>query len=207
MSEFQLFQRLEAFKLGRAINRTEKLTVQRAADNEVLSVAFVRMGGESVPWGIAFKSPNTQPEYFICPDPRKRTELAQTIKEFGERFIPKFNQILSYTSPQIWLPNSSHLDMLHFIALRYLWTKHDIPGEEIPGRSSSKLREVGRLANFLFYISQREGQTLVNISTDVLRSMYTYPADDLRQAHLGFLLAWHNHSNDYTENLKSASKS
>jgi hypothetical protein len=204
MSEFKLIKKLSAFQQGRPVELTEKLSTIKSPDNSVFSLAFVRMGGESIPWGIALKIPGKEPEYFICPDPRKRTELSKTITEFGERILFHFNKIIHKDSPQIWLANPSHLDMLHFIALRYLWTKFELPGEEIPGTHAQKLKAIGRLANILFYTSQIPGQTLIHVATESLKSDFAFPTDDYRSSHLGYLMAWLTAKGDYTARSNAA---
>jgi len=204
MSEFKLMKKLSAFHQGRAVEFTEKISIIKSSDDSVLSLAFVRMGGESIPWGMALKIPGKDPEYFVCPDPRKRTELSKTITEFGERFLYHFNRILLTDSPQVWLANTSHLDMLHFIALRYLWTKFELPGEESPGSHAQKLKALGRLANILFYTAQIPGQTLIQIATETLKSDFVFPTDDYRSSHLGYLIAWLTTKGDYATVSKAA---
>jgi hypothetical protein len=88
------------------------------------------------------------------------------------------------TLRQLWLPNPSHLDMLHFLNYTYTFTKW---GEK---DRASLLSKLGRLAGWLFREAQRPGQLTVMGGTDALREAYTFPAEDVRQAHLGYLLAW-----------------
>ena len=44
------------------------------------------------------------------------------------------------------------------------------------------------------------------VATDVLRSAYTFPAEDVRQGHLGYLLAWLETSGSRDERLAAASE-
>ena len=52
------------------------------------------------------------------------------------------------------------------------------------------LNSVGRAANWIFQESQRPGQQTAMVATEALRESFSFPADDLRQGHLGFLLAY-----------------
>jgi len=85
---------------------------------------------------------------------------------------------------QVWLPNPTHVTMLHFLAYAYQSTTF---GDKV---RYLLLQNLGRAANWLFREAERPGQVVVMDSTTVLRESFTFPADDVRQAHLGFLLAW-----------------
>jgi hypothetical protein len=84
---------------------------------------------------------------------------------------------------QVWLPNPSHLEMLHHLAYAYMYTRW---GDEMRER----LNTFGRSCLWLFNESQRPGQQHVVVATEGLRAVYTFPAEDVRQGHLGFLLSW-----------------
>ena len=85
---------------------------------------------------------------------------------------------------QLWMPNASHIAMLHFLAYSYTFTKY---GDR---ERYTTLNALGRLAGWLFREHDRPGQMAVVAATDALRSTYVFPAEDVRQAHLGYLLAW-----------------
>jgi len=74
--------------------------------------------------------------------------------------------------------------MLHFIAYAYTFTR---VGERERAKTLNKL---GRAAGWLFREAKRPGQQAVMVATEALQTAYTFPAEDVRQAHLGFLLAW-----------------
>jgi len=84
----------------------------------------------------------------------------------------------------VWLPNSSHLEMLHHMAYAYTFTKF--------GSASryTRLNQLGHACGWLFREAQRPGQMVTMVATDVLSEAYTFPAETTRQGHLGFLLAW-----------------
>lgn len=201
MSELEILKTLEAYKLGRPIPRTEKILTQKLPDENCITIAFVRMGGESVPWGAAIRVGAGKTETFICPDPRKRTELSISMRAFGDRLADALRNLSETGNFQVWLPNQTHLDMLHFLALRYMWTKFNLEGEEVPGEHANGLRRLGRTSNFLFSISQYPGQTLLATATEALKSAYFFPADRIRQSHLGFLMALLETSGDLASRM------
>jgi hypothetical protein len=85
--------------------------------------------------------------------------------------------------PQIWVPNSSHIDMLHFLAYAYIRRKGDTEADV-------SLRMLGRTCLHLFLESRRPGQQLIIESSAALRSAYDFPCEDARQGHIGLLLSW-----------------
>jgi len=52
------------------------------------------------------------------------------------------------------------------------------------------LNALGRLSGWLFRDSSRRGCQHLVAGSAALREAYAFPAQDLRQAHLGYLLAW-----------------
>jgi hypothetical protein len=99
---------------------------------------------------------------------------------------------------QIWLPNPTHVTMLHNLAFAYARTTWgDRTWKKI-------LSALGRAAGWLFRESQRPGQVTVMDATAALRESFTFPADDLRQQHLGFLLAWLETKGDRNSRIAAA---
>lgn len=190
MSPFEIIRSLEAYRAGRPLPRGKKLRQTIASPQETLIVAFVRMGGESLPWGIAYGKPGEAPKLLTVPDPRKRDQTADMMSRFAPDLLrhlghPAFGD--GTTPGQIWFPNPSHFDMCHNLAFAYTWTKGG-------GTSSSdgireSLRGLGRAAHWLFLEGNRPGQQAVIIATDALRSAFTFPVEQVRQGHLGYLLA------------------
>ena len=195
--------RLAAFAEGKPLPHGETLRVPKPGKGiqpaEILVVAFVRMGGESAPWGVAFGPPHRKPTVLSVAEPRTRDDVAAMMAEFAPTLLGHFlhptystegpfsswqNKTPTLPARQIWLPNAAHLDMLHCLAYTYQRTKY---GSE---SRREALQALGRLANWLFREGKRIGQTVTMVATDVLSEAYTFPADTLRQGHLGFLLAW-----------------
>ena len=194
MSTREIVRRLRAHQAGAPLPSTASRPFPIPADPDILVVSFVRMGGESRPWGIAWGHPGAEPETAAIPEPRNRDAAA----DLAARFAPALLEHLrcpGYADDapmeagdidrvrQVWLPNATHLDMLHHLAFAYAGTRIDRPDREL-------LRAFGRACGWLFREGQRPGQLHVVVATAALRDLWTFPAEDVRQGHLGFLLAW-----------------
>lgn len=195
MNSYQAIQRLSAFEKGRPLPRGTTIHFPIAEPKETLILTFVKMGGESAPWGVAWGRPDKDPTIRTVPEPRNRDFVADMMAEFtpvllAHLFHPEHSkiQIVAKDQPrplrQIWLPNSTHVEMLHNLAYAYTFTKF--------GDSArlTLLRSLGRAAGWLFREAQRPGQVFVMVGTEALRESYTFPAEDVRQGHLGYLMAW-----------------
>src|SRR5438128_1104164 len=123
-------RRLLAFEAGRPLPRGERLSQRVTPANDTLVLCFVRMGGESRPWGLAFGSPGAQPTIASVPEGRDRTLVSEMILAVAPDVLSFMRQPgRAHPLPtdwpdlapirQIWLPNSSHLDMLHHLAYAY----------------------------------------------------------------------------------------
>ena len=82
MNGLRLLRRLRAYGEGKPLpyGRTKHLEMPPGA--QVLLVAFLRMGGETAPWGIGWKRPGQKPKFVTVPEPRDR-ELVLTRYEPG----------------------------------------------------------------------------------------------------------------------------
>jgi hypothetical protein len=195
MNSYQVMRRLEAFRLGRPLRRGATLHFPTADPSDLLILSFLRMGGESAPWGIAFTRPGQRPNVLTVAEPRNRDMVADMMGTFAPALLehlrhPKYSdeQIDGPAGRrslrQIWLPNPTHLEMLHHLAYAYTFTRFGTPTRV------ELLRQLGRAVNWLFQEAHRPGQITVMVGTDALRESFDFPAEDARQAHLGFLLAW-----------------
>ena len=195
LTRFETYRRLRAYAEGRPLPRgsTRHLPIARGVDS--LIVAFVKMGGESSPWGIAWGAPGAHPQIQTVAEPRDRDAVASLAMAFAPGLLahlahPYYGDGEGYDKShpaplrQVWLPNPAHVDMLHFLDFAYTRTK--ARGQE----ERELLRALGRGAGWLFRKSRRPGQVVVASATDALRTAFTFPAEDARQAHLGYLLAW-----------------
>lgn len=189
-------RRLQAWHAGKPLPAYSTRHFAIAANGDLLIVAFVRMGGESAPWGIVWGHPAETPRVLTVPEARNRDAVASMVAEFAPVLLDHYVSALTHewegaterdkslSLRQLWMPNGSHVDMLHFLAYSYTFTKF--------GDSAryTLLNALGRLVGWLFREHDRPGQMAVMAATDALRATYVFPAEDVRQAHLGYLLAW-----------------
>lgn len=208
MNGLDVVQRLRAFKSGSPTPRGETMHLGIASDPNILLLAFLRMGGESRPWAIAFGHPGEEPTVLTVPEGRNRDLVADMCADFTPVLLEHL-RTPGYTTNdptsweelapfrQIWVPNATHLDMLHHLAYAYAFTKW---GAGKRGR----LNAFGRACGWLFREANRPGQQHVMPATEALRSSYTFPAQDIRQGHLGFLLAWLETAGDRDARLEAA---
>ncbi len=189
-------KRLQAWHQGKPLPAYATRHFAIADDDNLLIVAFVRMGGESAPWGIVCGHPGTTPQVLTVPEARNRDAVAGMVAEFAETLLDHYMSPFTHDWEgvterdselplrQLWMPNGSHVAMLHFLAYSYTFTKY---GDR---KRYDVLNALGRLAGWLFREHDRPGQMAVMAATDALRATYVFPAEDVRQAHLGYLLAW-----------------
>ena len=192
-NDLDTIRRIRAWHEGRPTPRGAVRNVHVAADHDVLIVAFLRMGGESRPWGVAIGTLADGPRVFTVPEARNRDLVADMMIEVAPILLRHFRHPQwSHESPggfqtqslrQLWLPGPTHLEMLQFLAAAYARTRWERP-------DVVTLRALGNLGNALFMEAQRPGQQIVVSATEALRTSYVFPAAPMRQAHLGFLLGW-----------------
>lgn len=195
MNAYELLMKLRAFQQGKPLPRGETIHFPVADDDETLVLAFCRMGGESSPWGLAFGCPDKKPKILTVPEPRNRDAVADMVAGFApvlldHVFSPDHSSLAVESADQprplrqVWLPNRTHLDMLHFLAYAYTFTKWGT-AERV-----KLLNALGRAAGWLFREAQRPGQVFAIVATEALRESFVFPSEDTRQGHLGYLLAW-----------------
>jgi hypothetical protein len=209
--------RLLAWNEGRPLPLGTTLGWPRAQDADRMVLAFVRMAGESGPWGAIYGQPGTSPTLLTVAEPRNPDEVAQLGLKLWEGLkghLPspedlafdagldeeakadKLREVVR--ERQLWLPGPSHVAMLHFLDYRYT---HASAGEP---EVVAKLNALGRACGWLFRESTRPGQVRVLDATRRLRSAFTFPADTPRQQHLGFLLGWLTSSGTRDVRLEAA---
>jgi hypothetical protein len=174
-------RRLQAYAAGRPLPNGQTLRVPKPGASvqrkEILVVAFVRMGGESAPWGVAFGRPGRKPEVLSIAEPRNRDLVSAMMSDFAGALLthclsPRHseegrvqahgNHRPELPVRQIWLPNAAHLEMLHCIAYTYHRTKYGAENRR------EGLQALSRVCNWLFRESQRVGQTITMVATQVL---------------------------------------
>lgn len=191
--DLETIRRLHAWHAGRPIDRGSVLNVHVAADRDAMVVAFVRMGGESRPWGVAIGTLADGPRVVTVPEARNRDLVADMMLEVAPVLLGHFRHpnwsdegpggFQTQSLRQLWLPGPTHVEMLQFVAAAYARTRWERPDVD-------SLRALGNLCNALFLEVQRPGQQMVMSATDALRSAHVFPTSSVRQGHLDHLLGW-----------------
>lgn len=180
-------KKIRAYEKGKPLPRREKKMVRVLPDNQTVYLSFIRMGGESLPWGISWSKGLGKAQTLAIPDPWDLNELPEMLKTFEAEISKILNHpsISQDARPdfQIIVPNHSHLEMMQNIAFRFTYAKR---GDD---DHRETLNRLGRIFTFFTLEAQRPGQQLVIVASELLKEHYTFPADNLRQGHLGFLLA------------------
>ena len=205
-----IVNRLRAHAAGRPLPSGETIRLQIAEPEDRLLLSFVRMGGESLPWGVGIQVGEEPATLLSVPDARKRdpvgdmnVKLAAVLTEHlgsalltGEDVDP--DKPPSLPLRQVWVPNGAHLSMLHLLNLRYTRAQYGDPERALA------LRALGRTCGFLFRESERAGQATIINTSSALSDHFVFPADDIRQQHLGFVLALLDADGDIDERLVKA---
>ena len=192
-----LVRRLRAWSVGGPVAKGTTVQVGISDQKNRFLLAFIRMGGESRPWGVAWKSGTGAIKVRTCAEPRMRDFVDEMLLELSEDLAAhlghpyydtvvqpgKDHRVAQGELPQVWVPNSSHIDMLHFLSYAYIRRKGDTEADV-------SLRMLGRTSLHLFLESRRPGQQLIIESSAALRSAYDFPCEDARQGHIGLLLSW-----------------
>jgi hypothetical protein len=200
------FRKLLAFDTGKPIPLGKTLKLPRRAASDTLIIAFVRMGGESRPWGLAVGRPDKAPTIYTAPEARDRELVGEMLEKAAPALLehmghPKYSIRRSATTlPNVWLPNASHVEMLHFLAFTYTFAKRGDPAR------MSVLNALGRAANWLFHEAGCPGQMSCIDASSALRDAFTFPSEGVRQAHTGYLLAWLTTRGSFNARLQAASR-
>lgn len=202
-------KKLLAWQMGEPVARYDTIHHAVVPPEQALIVAFVRMAGESRPWGIAWGSVGSRPNIQSVPDGRVRDDVAALAAPFAEDLLEHL-RVHNWTfdpAPekpdlgelrQVWLPNGQHIAMLHQLSYTYSQTKYGGENQEI-------LRALGRVAGWMFRDTSRIGNQHVVSASSILGDSYVFPAQDARTAHLGFQLAWLTTEGDRDAHIEAAS--
>lgn len=194
MSVREVSRKLRAWESGKPVARYSTIHHAIVPVDQALVVAFVRMAGESRPWGIAWGTVGSAPTVATVPDGRVRDDVAVLCAGFAEDLLAHlrvhnwtYDPVDRDTDPselrQVWLPNGKHVDMLHHLSYTYSQTKFG-------GANQDLLQALGRLAGWMFRDSSRQGHQHVVSASQALGDAFVLPSQDVRTAHLGYQLAW-----------------
>jgi hypothetical protein len=157
---------------------------RRIGDEECRMVAaFVRMGGESSPWGVAWKTGSGKMEFRFAPEPRNRAAVQDMLLDFAQALDCHFEDG-ELDLPQLFLPGPTHVDMLHFLAIRHARGTIGDPA------TLAILQRMGRRCYQLFDATKNRNRTHCLDMTSALRDICVFPCEPAREAHLGLLVAW-----------------
>lgn len=210
MSVREVVRKLRSWDAGLPLPRYSTLHHEVVSPDRALVVAFVRMAGESRPWGIAWGNPGASPSVLSIPDGRVRDDVSAICAEFAEALLMHLRvHNWTYTPidqnadrgdlRQIWVPNGQHIALLH--QLNYLYSQTKFGGE-----NNDILRAFGRLTGWLFRESTRVGHQHVVDASEALAEAFTFPAQNVRTAHLGYELAWLRTQGDRSARLDAAAE-
>ena len=203
-------RKLQAWQIGHPVPRYDTIHHAIMPPAQTLVVAFVRMAGESRPWGIAWGAVGSDPKVQSVPDGRVRDDVAALCAEFAEDLLEHM-RVHNWTFDpvpqkpevgelrQLWMPNGQHLAMLHQLSYTYSQTKFGGANQEI-------LRALGRVAGWMFRETCRIGNQHVVSASSLLGDSYIFPAQDARTAHLGYQLAWLTTEGDRNTRLAAAAE-
>lgn len=187
-------RKLQAWQAAQPLPRYDTIHHAIMAPDQAMIVAFVRMAGESRPWGIAWGTAGSEPRIESVPDGRVRDDVAVLCATFAEDLLEHL-RVHNWTFDpvpqrpelgdlrQVWLPNGQHIAMLHQLSYTYSQTKFG-------GENQDILRALGRVSGWMFRDTSRIGNQHVVSASQLLGDSYVFPAQDARTAHLGFQLAW-----------------
>ena len=174
--------RIRAYGLSNPVLRLQHRPVPVVNGRDRLTVAFVRMGGESSPWAMGWRAGRASTEFRSVPEARNRTAVAKMVAEFGDTLAAHLERG-KHQLCQVWVPGPSHLEMIHFLSLRYSKAQKADPNL-VP-----RLNLLGRHCGHLFRQADNPNDVSCLDATEALRRLYVFPCEPIREIHLGYLLA------------------
>ena len=200
----EVVRKLRAFEAERALPRYE--TLLTAVSDNAYVVSFVRMGGESRPWAVAYGPSGSQPKFGWVIDARRREDVQGMMSEFADDLLDHFRaegfsfepilieDLPVQAPPQLWVPGSSHVDMLHYLSYAY-WRRRAEDDQ------SESVHALSRFCGWIFRESSSTGQQLLVDASAALREAYVFPTDDFALSHLGVQTCWLAKRGSYRERL------
>lgn len=173
--------RVRSYVAGRPLPILEKIPFAISPMPRRMLAAFIRMGGESSPWAIGWQIGNDQPVLRSVPEARNRIQVSEMVAEFGDALLAHFKDF-EHGQPQLWVAGPTHIDMLHFLALRYARARSG------DAQLIARLTATGRLAHMLFEASHNPNRSLCMNAPALLRQVMVFPCEPIRQHHLGYLI-------------------
>ena len=213
----EVVRRLRTFEEAKPLPRYETLHIKQSP--EALLVAFVRMGGETRPWSIAWGKPGEEPSFSSVSDPRNREAVERMVESYAQDLLAHFRvegfsfepileddlkgeaqSILVQNAPQIWLPGPSHLDMIHYLSYAYWRVRED-------DDRTSPIHALSRFCGWLFRENSSMGQQTIIDASKAVRDAYVFPTDDFSLTHLGSQQVWLKSKGGYQQKLLASRES
>jgi hypothetical protein len=203
MSTRDVVRQLHAAKVSNPVARYSTLHL-RTVENPFM-VAFVRMAGESRPWGIVFgRLLDKAPKVLTAGDGRNREAVSQICEEFGTALLQycraeghTFNPITKDNIepselPQIWVPGARHVEMFHHLEYAF-WRVRK--GDD----RTQPLTAFARLSGWLFREAGRTGQQQIVDASKALLDAFVFPSDSISLGNLTTSVAWFNEDGTLAE--------
>lgn len=188
----EALRRVEALNAGGVLTRYSTSHV-RIHPNP-LFLTFVRMTGMNLPWALAIgRAQDAEPRILCAIDPRQPDQMDRFVSDFADLLLDYFG-VTGYSTnphglhpinpedmPQLWIPDSSNLEMIHNLSFKYFNRISD---------QGNKLDAFGRLTSFLFEHSTIVGHQLLVNATELLNNLYVAPTSDYFTSRLPSLISW-----------------
>lgn len=204
MTTREVVRRLRAYEAGQPSARYS--TLHQAVSRNAFLLCFLRMAGETRPWAIIYGRPDFEPKFLSVPDGRNRNAIDEMVEEFSNDILTHFRVVgffdsVEVESPdldleQLWIPNSSHLDMLAYINYAY-WRR---PKDADFDSASNVL---SRFSGWLIRESNHAGQQKLVDASSLMKESYVFPVDDMSSLSLESQEAWFKQGN-YKKRLLAA---
>jgi len=194
VSTRELVRQLRAVEAGGPIARYSTRHTRQMSNP--MMVAFVRMAGESRPWGIVYgRLKEKSPTFLTAPDGRNRLDVSEICEEFGQVMLAYMHAESATFSPmtkdnaddlelpQIWLPGPRHIEMFHYLEYSFFRVRK---GDD----RTKPLTVFARLSGWLFRESSQMGQQMIVDAAALMKNMYVFPADNIGISNLTNANAW-----------------
>src|SRR4051812_37146708 len=90
LSSRTIVRRLRAWHFGEPLTRGQTIHTATAAPEDRLRLAFLKMGGETRPWAVMWKTGPAPTEFRFVPEPRFRAGVDELAAELGPLFAQHF---------------------------------------------------------------------------------------------------------------------
>jgi hypothetical protein len=99
-------RKLLAFDAGKPLPKGTTLHLPKRAASDTLILAFVRMGGESRPWGVAIGPPR-RPSFYTVAEARDRELVGGMLEQVAPTLLAHMGHPAYVRDPElpyVWLP-------------------------------------------------------------------------------------------------------